>query len=72
MKKYQGTVAESWLPTFENVTREFITETLPRILFSEKLPNFLFNFREPEALDFIEAALSNKQIKTLNAAGEKI
>ena len=24
MKKYQGTVAESLLPTFENVTREFI------------------------------------------------
>ena len=33
MKEYTGTVAESWMPTYENVTREFITETLYKILF---------------------------------------
>lgn len=63
MKKYQGTVAETLLPTFENVTRDFIIETLPRILFSEKYPNFIFNFREPEALGFIESVWE-EQLKT--------
>ena len=37
MKSYKGTVAESLLPTFENVSREFITETLYKILFSKHI-----------------------------------
>lgn len=48
------TIAESLRPTFENVTREFITDTMYKILFSEKLPNFKFEFREDEAITFIE------------------
>ena len=43
---YRGTIAECWEPTFENVTREFITETLYKILFSDELPNFRFEFRK--------------------------
>lgn len=70
MKKYQGKIAEDWLPTFENVTREFITETLPRILFSEKLPNFTFDFRELEALDFIESVWS-EHLKTYDFYKDK-
>ena len=62
MKIYKGSVAESWLPTFENVTREFITETLYKLLFSEDLPNFKFEFRENEAIDFIEKVLSENSI----------
>ena len=37
----------------QNVTREFLTRTLYKILFSEELPNLRFEFRESEALDFI-------------------
>jgi len=59
MREYTGTVAESWMPTYENVTREFITETLYKILFSEDIPNFKFEFREDEAIDFIENTLEN-------------
>ena len=59
MKQYKGTVAEDWMPTFENVTREFITETLYKLLFSEELPNFRFDFRENEAIEFIENILKN-------------
>ena len=59
MKVYKGTVAESWMPTFENVTREFITETLYKLLFSEDLPNFKFEFREDEAIEFIEDILKS-------------
>ena len=58
MKKYKGSVAQSWLPTFENVSREFITETMYKILFSEELPNFRFKFKEQEAIDFIEKVLN--------------
>lgn len=57
MKEYKGTIAKCWEPTFENVTREFITETLYKIMFSERLPNFKFDFREKEAIDFIEEVL---------------
>ena len=59
MKSYKGTVAESWKPTFENVTREFITETLYKILFDKYIPNFKFEFREDEAIDFIEKVLKD-------------
>ena len=43
----------------ENVIREFITETLYKILFSEELPNFKFDFREDKAIDLIEEVLKN-------------
>ena len=59
MKEYKGTIAECWQPTFENVTREFITETLYKIMFSESMPNFKFDFRQKEAIDFIEEILNN-------------
>lgn len=58
MKSYNGTIAENWLPTFENVTREFITETLYKILFSEEIPNFKFVFMEDEAINFIKKVLN--------------
>lgn len=53
------TIADSLKPTFENVTREFITNTLYKILFSEELPNFKFNFREDEAITFVEKTLQD-------------
>ena len=59
MKLYSGRVAECLQPTFENVTRDFITETLYKILFSESLPNFRFEFREDEAIEFIEKVLES-------------
>ena len=59
MKSYKGTVAESLLPTFENVSREFITETLYKILFSKELPNFRFAFMEEEAIAFVEEVLND-------------
>jgi len=58
-EEYTGTVAECWMPTYENVTREFITETLYKILFSEDLPKLKFEFREDEAIDFIENILKD-------------
>ncbi len=48
------TIADCWLPTFENVAREFIIENLKNILSSDKTPNFKFDFREEEAIEFIE------------------
>lgn len=53
------TIAESLEPTFENVTREFITNTMYKIFFSDKLPNFKFEFREEEAIIFIRKTLEN-------------
>lgn len=53
------TIAECLKPTFENVTREFITDTLYKILFSDELPNFKFNFKEDEAIEFIEKTLQD-------------
>lgn len=55
MKEY--TIAESLQPTFENVTREFITDTMYKILFDNELPNFKFEFREEEAVKYIEKVL---------------
>lgn len=52
-------IADSLKPTFENVTREFITNTLYKILFSDELPNFIFEFREEEAIIFIEKTLQD-------------
>lgn len=52
-------IAESLKPTFENVTRKFIVETMYDILFNEELPNFKFEFREDEAIEFIEKVLES-------------
>ena len=60
---YTGTVAESLKPTFENVTYEFITHVMREILFSSEIPNFKFDFREPEAMEFIEKTLQNHVTK---------
>lgn len=48
------TIADSWLPTFENVSREFVIDNLKNILSSDEIPNFKFDFREKEAIEFIE------------------
>lgn len=63
LKSYNGKVADSLKPTLENVTREFITETLYKILFSEELPNFKFDFREDKAITLIEEVLKNYLIQ---------
>ena len=54
-----GSVAESLKPTFENVTREFITGIMKEILFKDEFPNFNFEFREKEAIEFIEKTLQD-------------
>jgi len=53
----ERTVGESLKPTFENVTIKFITYTMYNILFDEDYPNFKFDFREEEAIKFIENTL---------------
>ena len=72
MNQQKGHVTELWKPTFENVTREFITDTLYKILFSEKLPNFRFDFRENEAIDFIQQVLTNYLEKDNSEKAQKI
>ena len=57
--KSERKIAEELRPTFENVTRVFITETLYKILFSNEIPNFKFEFREDEAVKFIKKTLEN-------------
>lgn len=52
-------IADSLKPTFENVAREFITKTLYKILYSNEMPNFTFDFREDEAIEFIEKTLQD-------------
>ncbi len=69
MKLKDGkTIAKSLEPTFENVTREFITKTLYKILFSNEIPNFKFDFREEEAIKFIEEKLQNYRKEFKNEA----
>ena len=72
MEQFGGRVAEVWLPTFENVAREFITDTLYKILFSDKLPNFRFDFRENKAIEFIEKIVVNDLKKYDPEKAEKI
>lgn len=48
------TIADDWLPTFENVSREFVLDSLEKLLSSDELPNFKFDFREKEAIEYIE------------------
>lgn len=50
-------IAESLKPTFKNVAKKFITDTMYKLLFDETLPNFRFDFRENEAIEFIETVL---------------
>lgn len=68
MSGYLSLVRDDLKPTFENVTREFITKTMYKILFSERIPNFRFDFREEEAINFIEDVLeknsSKKEVNT--------
>lgn len=55
----KGTIADSLKPTFENVTREFISNSMYEILFSDKIANFKFDFRQEEAIVFIEKTLQD-------------
>ena len=57
--KQKRKVEDDWKPTLQNVTREFITESLYQIMFSEVLPNFQFYFSEKEARMFIEKTLDD-------------
>ena len=59
MIDYKNKISKNWTPTFENVTREFIEESLYRILFNENQANLRFNFQEKEAIDYIEQILKN-------------
>jgi len=72
MKQFKGRVAESWQPTFENVTREFITDALYKILFNDELPNFRFDFRESKAIEFIEEVIVNNVQQYDSKKAEKI
>ena len=55
--EYSGSVAQSLLPTFENVTGEFIINTMYKLLYSKDIANFKMRFSEPEAMDFISKTL---------------
>ncbi len=64
------TIGESLKPTFKNVSEKFITDTMYKILFDEKQANFNFDFREPEAIDFIES-IFNKYCKKYESYRDK-
>jgi len=53
-ERYNGTIADRLMPTFENVALEFCVTTMKDILLNDKKTNFNFVFRQPEALIFIE------------------
>jgi len=57
MKDFKGKVTKEWIPTFENVAREFITDNMYRLMFDEKLANIRFEFREEEAMEFVKKVL---------------
>lgn len=57
------TIAESLKPTFENVTREFIVYSMDELLFNDQIPNICFEFKENEAVEFIEKILNDFVIK---------
>ncbi len=52
-----GTIAETLKPTLKNVSEKFITSTMYKLMFDEELPNIKFDFRENEAIAFIESVL---------------
>lgn len=54
---YIGSVSDSLKPTFKNVTNEFITRTMYKLLYSKEIPNFRMRFVEPEAVDYIRKTL---------------
>lgn len=51
------TIGERLKPTIKNVTEKFVTDTMYKLIFDETLANFNFDFREPEAINFIEYIL---------------
>mgnify|MGYP001072890352 CR=1 FL=1 len=51
------TIGERLKPTLKNVTEKFVTDTMYKLIFDKTLPNFNFDFREPEAINFIEYIL---------------
>ena len=55
--EYGGSVAQSLLPTFKNVTEQFIINTMYKLLYSKEIPNFKMRFSETEAMDFISKTL---------------
>lgn len=50
-------IAKTLEPTFKNVSDKFITETMYKMTFDKNFPNFSFDFREPEAISFVESVL---------------
>lgn len=56
--RYNGTIAESLTPTYENITREFITRIMPEILLNKEKTNFNFAFNESEAIKFIKEVIA--------------
>lgn len=52
-------IAESLKPTVENVARKFIIDIMYDILLNDKAFNFKFDFREDEAIDFIEGIIKS-------------
>lgn len=52
-------IAESLKPTVENVAQEFVIGTMYHILINDKSINFKFDFREDEAIDFIEGIIKS-------------
>lgn len=57
------TIGERLKPTLKNVTEKFVTDTMYKLIFDKTLPNFNFDFREPEAINFIEYILKRYSIK---------
>lgn len=50
-------IAKTLEQTFKNVSDKFITETMYKMIFDKNFPNFSFDFREPEAISFVESVL---------------
>ncbi len=50
-------IAESLMPTYENVVREFVTDSMYNLIFNKEMHNFNFLFLEKEAIDYIEKFL---------------
>ena len=52
-------IAETLKPTVENVAREFVINIMYDILLNDKALNFKFDFKEDEAIDFIEEIIKS-------------
>lgn len=57
------TIGERLKPTLKNVTEKFITDTMYKLIFDKTLPNFNFDFRESEAINFVEYILKRYSTK---------